>query len=673
MNCIRCGHPLPPGSFFCSNCGQKYEVPVPYETNPQAQPQTSAPAQSYSAQSSFPAQSYPAQGSVPVQPYPNQGSAPVQPYPAQTSAPVQPAPDGAPKPDSAAADEKTGKRAKLNPVFIICAVLLILSVGAAVFILLRGKGPKQIPTFLVYTKEDGYYVQLQSMEEGVRILETDEKPALTTQLYNYFHSYSFFFSASAFQLCEDRRTLYFCANYQYNQDWQYDGRDFYGSGDLYRIDLKKNEEAELIESDVTWFQASRNGRTVHYLTTDGDLRRYQKSSGKSTKIQTDVLAADISFDGTRVMCIVGGSGEDTLEFFAYRNGKLVFSEEDVLLDSLRLDAEGNAAVYAVDEGDGESRLYHYAKGKTERLGKNCYLTGFYFLGGGYYDGGTFYYSDGEDVWYWNGKKSLELDVKKDDDILSISRENSQKAMFACYNEDEGILLFKGDKCTCIEPASSKEEKLENIWVLCLSTDDKTGYFIATDTNRKENIYVFDLTEKNPTYEIYAEDVSDFIGVVGNEPLFSERDSSDTYAYLCCGDLDLFKTQYPGDIEWYWFGARQSMFYLRGENVGGSYYNSGSFADKPVSLWRCSGSDAVKLDTETTFSSEDGGELSGVPTELSFGQANEVAYYLWNEKNNEGAVYWIVKWNKNYTEPQKVLEADGVLDFALIIDQAVITP
>ena len=449
----------------------------------------------------------------------------------------------------------------------------------------------------------------------------------------------FYLCCRGYQLSEDQKTLYFAVNYRYQGD---DAGPFECQADLYCYDFKKKDDAELIEKDVFWFSSSRDGRLVYYLTADQELCSWEKRTGKSKSIERDVVGADASFDGKRLV-LLAEDGEKTVELRVMKNGKEVFSEGDVLLNGeLLLNAERDHVLYSTDSGDDNWKLWQYSGGKAARIGSNCTLLR-YFIDTGVYDDGSFYYCDEDNsVFFWDGKKAkdLDIDLSSTERVLNYDLPYCTPRM-AFYSREEGLLLYERGERTEIPFASGETDPPSGAYFVMFSKDGTCG--CLSESYEGGRIYAFDLTDKNPKLRDTS-CIGDLICVLGDQPLYRAGTSDESG-----GPLYIGRTRLASNIDSRYLVYNQdSVFFLVDENGSAGFFSLDSSSDSgKTTLFRLDGADKKEI-------------ASGKISIASWGRDGEVVYA--EDAGGDGyTLTWLVG------DKTAAKEISGVQYFGLITD------
>lgn len=247
-----------------------------------------------------------------------------------------PAAEEAAEPIGISQEKKKPEKEGSNIIGIIVGLAVFIALLAYCW-MLPGGGSVQ-DTGVFYSKDNDLY-----------FYDLKNEPYLVQEGISEGGSYHYFYTAWGASVAEEGHWAYFSDNI-----------DSTGAFDLYRKDTKNGAEAELIDSNVYDFMASKNGEVVAYL----------KGKGEAMELCT--------FDGTEVRSIADGIRLENEVYALSGDGKyLAFVDAYGMLNAGTV-ADGSAspltdaaATYVLAENS--DTLYFVAKG-TE--GYNIYSYAF---------------------------------------------------------------------------------------------------------------------------------------------------------------------------------------------------------------------------------------------------------------------------------------------------------
>lgn len=354
MYCPNCNKELPDGTKFCGGCG----TPIAVEQAPVAPvvPETFV------------------QSEAPVYEVPAYEAPEVNTYEVPVAAPVKPAQKKSVDVKGIANKVKntvidTAKKIPSKFLMIGAAAVAVVLVIVLVCSLFGGE---KAPNYGLYMKDDEAYFTTLNGKAGTMITKKDLEDYTVTQ---------------------DGKKIFFID----------------GKGDLYYAKASSKKEAQKLDSDISSYWVSENGKTVTYIKK-GDL--YQHDLKKEEKIAKNVSSVYVSDDGKIIYY-----RNDDGDMMCRKNGKEEEIDDDVYI--LHISEDYKSIIYT----DGED-LY------TKKVGKKAKEVGTDIEGAsGVTRDGTFYYwtypeGDMEDyfddddlsgdmnflstLYYFNGSKSKKI-------------------------------------------------------------------------------------------------------------------------------------------------------------------------------------------------------------------------------------------------------------------------
>ena len=267
MYCPNCSKELPEGTKFCGGCGTPIAVsqtPVtPVEVEPFEAPVYEAPAYEAPAYESH---DYEAPVAAPIKP--------VQKKSVDVKGILNKVKDTA----TDTAKKIPSKYLKLGAAAL--AVVLLIVLACSLF------GGEKAPNYGLYMKENEAYFTNLNGKAGNKITKK---------------------GMSGFRMTEDGKKLFF-------QD---------GKGDLYYVKTPGKKEAVKLDSGVSNYWVSENGKLVTY-TKNGDL--YQHNLKKEEKIVKDVSVQGVAPDGKIIYY-----RNDDGDLICWKNGKEEEIDDDVYI------------------------------------------------------------------------------------------------------------------------------------------------------------------------------------------------------------------------------------------------------------------------------------------------------------------------------------------------------
>lgn len=501
MNCSKCNAPITDDSAFCPECGAKVEVPVEAPEAPAAPaafcPECGAPM---AADAVF---------------CENCGT--------KTG-----------EPEAAPAEKKpAAKWLKLG----IAAVALV-----AIIVLIASLFGGSKPDFALYYKGDEL---MYSKLSGKPFEISDEE------------TYSF-------QMTKDGSKLFYLEE-----------------GKLYVRNVKKAKaDPQQLVKGINSYTITEDGSKVFYLK-DGALRWCDlKDNGE--KIESDVSSYYVSKDGKTLFYITSEDGKDTL-YRATMSGKKVKAEK--VKSGYDISVEGitenfKTIVFAV-EGEDSADLYTMT-GKKDPVKVESDAS----VVSTVYDNGSFYYAaiDMEEeeatLCFWNGKKGTEI-TKEVSDIVDWAAD-APVLVFEYVDEesdDYEVTYYVAVK------GKMSELKLEDV------------LDIAVKPNGKELLAVADYDEEEETGTVYKVAIGNTAKepkkVNGVEDVYSVEYTSDGKKTVFEADRD------NGAFTLYVNGKKIT------DDVAGYFYNEESgmlvygtdASDDGVTLWQVKGSKGKKINDD----------------------------------------------------------------------------
>ena len=501
MNCSKCNAPITDDSAFCPECGAKVEVPVEAPEAPAAPaafcPECGAPM---AADAVF---------------CENCGT--------KTG-----------EPEAAPAEKKpAAKWLKLG----IAAVALV-----AIIVLIASLFGGSKPDFALYYKGDEL---MYSKLSGKPFEITDEE------------TYSF-------QMTKDGSKLFYLEE-----------------GKLYVRNVKKAKaDPQQLVKSINSYTITEDGSKVFYLK-DGALRWCDlKDNGE--KIESNVSSYYVSKDGKTLFYITSEDGKDTL-YRATMSGKKVKAEK--VKSGYDISVEGitenfKTIVFAV-EGEDSADLYTMT-GKKDPVKVESDAS----VVSTVYDNGSFYYAaiDMEEeeatLCFWNGKKGTEI-TKDVSDIVDWAAE-APVLVFEYVDEesdDYEVTYYVAVK------GKMSELKLEDV------------LDIAVKPNGKELLAVADYDEEEETGTVYKV----AIGNTAKEPK-KVNGVEDVYSvdYTSDGKKTIFEADRDNGAFTLYVNGKKIT-----DDVAGYFYNEESgmlvygtdASDDGVTLWQVKGSKGKKINDD----------------------------------------------------------------------------
>ncbi len=493
MFCPNCRRQLPDGTKFCSGCGTPIRKPANVPAAEPAAPVT------------------PVENPIPVENIPV-SYVPETPYPVE-SAPVQKPPVVANVKAKASGllEKIPAKYLKIGAAAV--AVLVVIVVAVCLF-----AGGSSEPNYVMYIKDE----QIQYSDFSRNAPYQITKDMLDGYDNAYLSSYASDIG-STLHLTEDGKTLFYLD--------KLDG----SSGTLYYTNLTKpNQDPVKLDSKVTLYSVSKDGKTVTYLRDD---TLYQHNLKEDTKVAKEVADYSVSTDGKTVMYTVVEDGVTT--YFLYSKGQEeeICTDEDAYLAHTSTDLR--TAYYIEDE-----TLYKKEFGKNEVELLSGISRAFNFT-----DEGTFYYMEHEDVsladyfvgdedhsywmeeleayevtllgslFYYDGKNSVEVS-----DACKVNRSASYNGGYiVCYTQGTASIgTFTMDELEEVYYSSyygigytaeqmildamtedsvsyfaidgvSVEQQLEDIYTLRVSPDGKYLYALCDANEEKQEADLYKAT------------------------------------------------------------------------------------------------------------------------------------------------------------------------------------
>lgn len=319
MFCPKCGRQLPDGTKFCGGCGAALNAGAPVE-------------------------------------------APVNPVYAAPAAPVYAEPVEAPVKEGAGSRIKNALGGISSKFLMIGAIALaVILVAVLVVSLLSGGDDAHVMylkddqiSFNDFSKKAPYEVTSKLMDDAGTYTLVSNSAYLSNTMY----------------LTEDGKTLFYL-----------DKMDTYGEGTLYYVSTSFKKEATKIDSGVSRYHVSEDGKLVTYLKGEKLCQYNMKESTTIAKDVNSLLA--VSNDGKTIYYREYDNGEYTYYSYSAKNGE---EKIGTGLSSLSY-TEDYATVYYMDE----DKLCSKAVGKdATKLVKHVYS---YF---GLAEDGSFYYLTAEE-------------------------------------------------------------------------------------------------------------------------------------------------------------------------------------------------------------------------------------------------------------------------------------
>lgn len=507
MNCPKCNAPVPGDSAFCPECGAKVEAPVQ---------QTAAPV--------VPAAFCPECGAPMAA-----GAAFCDNCGAQTGTA---APAEAP-----AAKKPAAKWLKLGiaAVALVAIVILVISLFG---------GSK--PNFALYRKDDSL---MYSKLSGKPFEITDESTG--THWINKDGSKLFYTEDGKLYVrnvekakAEPQQLAKGVSGFQINEKGTM--VFFMKEGNLRWCDLKDN--GDKIASDVTYYRASPDGKTLIYVTySDGEYELYRATvSGKkinSIKIDSAEKTSDYPSISENFKYVVYKADDDLY----MQTGKK---------EAVKIDSEASIVGPVYDNG---SFYYTVTEEDEDEDGRTTYETSLYF---------------------WNGKKGTQ--VAKD---YSGTYSMASEAAVLCYyyteyNDDEAETTYY-----VAVKAKASELKVEDV------------HDMAIKPNGKEMLIVADYDEKDGSGTVYKASIGSAVkapkkvdGVEdvyyvyyindGKKTVFQADADGETYTLYVNGK------KISDDVSGWNYSKESGMFVYKTDESKGEY-----------SLWQLKGSKGKKINDD----------------------------------------------------------------------------
>ncbi len=329
MFCPNCRRQLPDGTKFCSGCG----TPIRAVSAPVSTPVTpAAPPVSHSA-------------------------------PAAPAAPAA----SAPKPDVLG---KIKGAVKKIPTKFLAIGGIALAAIVVIILLISLLGGSSEPNYALYIKDDQVYFNDFSKNAPYQI--TDD---LIDDADNSVLSQNSYYISMGMCLTEDGKTLFYLDKLDLDDE----------TGTLYyRSTAKPGKDATKIDSGVTQYSVSKDGKTVTYLKDD---TLYQSNLKDETKIAKDVSDYTVTDDGKTVLYYTEDEDEYTCYLYTKGETEEVCSGDEISI-SIQYTTEDLKTVYYLDE----DTLYKKAAGK-DRVKLATDVSDVF----GFQEDGTFYYIETADV------------------------------------------------------------------------------------------------------------------------------------------------------------------------------------------------------------------------------------------------------------------------------------
>ncbi len=418
MNCPYCHSTLPEDSTFCANCGAKVEAPqVEPASAPVAEPTPVAVAD-------------PAPVAEPTTFCANCGAALAagsdfcENCGAKTEAPEAP---------QAAPNSILAKIKAIPPKFLkIGAVALAAVVLVVVLIAIFAGGGK--PSYALYLQDDTMFSA--KLPSGKPVEITDEA-------YN-----------STVYMSADGKRVFFKEN----------------DGDLFYRDTAAKKDSVKISGDVSSFKITANGKKVFYLKNSN---LYSHDLKDSTKIANDVSEFKITDDGKTVIYIQSDDGYTLYRKVGNKDAIKLASGD--ALEILNYDEDLSTVIFSMD-GD----LYTQT-GSKDKIKIDSDAT----IISPYYDDGSFYYVVQDEADEDDSDDDVDADEDYDDEDV-VEEPDSRSARYGSvsydlyyYNGKKSIEIAKEiDGPTYEGSASAATDKAAIVYYIN-DEDGETTYYVAS--------------------------------------------------------------------------------------------------------------------------------------------------------------------------------------------------
>lgn len=232
--CPKCGKELKDGTAFCSNCGTKLPTNEPVEPVVKQEPAVQE------VQQAEPVVAQEVAAEVPAE------------------VPAEEAPAEVPAEEAPAEETATERKFPKKLIGIIGGAVAAVIVLLVAILLIAGSGSKKSPALFLKEKEifSTYLSKIEPMQVTDKLVDTEEKIGNKELAQNaYMFGYRTY-------LANDGKTLFY-------PDKIDDGMSLY-----YRDLQKSKQEPIKLDSDVSQYTVSADGKRVVYLKTDGSLYRH---------------------------------------------------------------------------------------------------------------------------------------------------------------------------------------------------------------------------------------------------------------------------------------------------------------------------------------------------------------------------------------------------------------
>ncbi len=332
------------------------------------------------------------------------------------------------------------KKAGLNPKLLklgiaAVAVIAIIVLAIAIF------GGSKMPSQILYMKDDA--LNSLKLPSGKPVELTDED-----------------FSGTI-QMTEDGKRIFLVEDDEL----------------VYRAVGKKNGEATKVAKDVSSFKITSDGKKVFY-TKNNDL--YVSNLKDSEKIAKDVSRFYISADGKSLVYFVSDDGESVM--YRKTGSNMVKAEAKKIATDADLqwyDEDLNTILFYTSDDEGNRDLYTQTGKKDKvKVASDATQTGHIYDDGSFYyytveekdedeeDDGYSYGNEAKTLYYYNGKKSVEV-VKEYYDWSTYSSEKPGMVVYTAeFDEDAGeteytYTVVNGDKAAPVTTDDVRRVTMNN--------------------------------------------------------------------------------------------------------------------------------------------------------------------------------------------------------------------
>lgn len=231
---------------------------------------------------------------------------------------------------------------KINPKYIVAALVIILIAIAAIFVPKNGK-TKTVEKNPVYVKNNKLY------------MNKDGKDFVLAENMGYAEGYSTFFFGNGNEYSKDNSVMYFSSEVEND-----------GTHTISKVDVDSPENVTVIDTGVLIYNISSDGSETAYIKATKDKLELYVSDGENKYlIRDDVGITDyyfqLSSDGGEIYFVEKTEGGSFNLFEAKTNGenKKQIAED---INDFAVMAE-DELIYTRQKENGEMELFSYQNGK----------------------------------------------------------------------------------------------------------------------------------------------------------------------------------------------------------------------------------------------------------------------------------------------------------------------